>query len=80
MKTLLKYQQEGMSLVDIIKKDDIVIYNGGFFSDCTFFTKGNFYAVKVITPTQLKITCNMSWMSINIFPNGLNAFTLKEES
>lgn len=83
MKTLLVLQKElqenNQNLVDILSEGDILVSNGYYFSDCDFFTKNKEYRVKVITPTVLKVTSNMSFMSINIFPNGLNAFTLKEE-
>lgn len=79
MKTLLKYHQEGTKLVDILSEGDTLINNGYYFSDCDFFTKDKEYRVKVVAPTVLKVTSNMSFMSINIFPNGLNAFILKEE-
>jgi len=79
MKTLLKYHQEGTKLVDIISESDILVNNGHYFSDGDFFTKGKEYKVKAISPTILKVTSNMSFMVINIFPHGLNAFTLKED-
>lgn len=77
MKTLLKYHQEGTKLADIISEGDILVNNGHYFSDVSFFTKGKEYKVKAISPTRLEISSNMSFMSINIFPHGLNAFTLK---
>lgn len=77
MRTLLRYHQEGINLVDILSEGDIIINNGMYFADCDFFTKGKEYKIKIITPTMLKVTTNMSFMSINIFPQGLNAFTIK---
>ena len=80
---LLDLQHElaltGQHLSDRLKEGDTIIFNGLYFSDCTFFTLDKEYKIKRITETLLKVTCNMSFMSINIFPNGLNSFTLKEE-
>lgn len=81
--TLLNLQHdlalEGKHLSDVLKVGDKVIHNGFYFSDSDFFIKNEEYKIKAITETRIKLSSRMSFMSIDIFPNGLNAFILKEE-
>lgn len=62
-----------------IKSGMVLIYNGGYFSDCSFFSKNKEYKIKSVSPYAIKVSSNMSFMSINVLEQGLKAFNIKEE-
>lgn len=65
-------------LHEFLEVGDILEYNGGYFSDCSYFSKNKEYKITGISQYSIKVKSNMSFISINIFPNGLKAFILKD--